>query len=416
MAYLAPAGTVMSLAEIGRGFVRGTFAGTRASLDAEIRRRAGTAHAWPIASGRAAMTLILQALRAAGKAPDRDEVLVPAYTCYSVPASIARAGLRFRLVDVNPRTLGMDPEALARADFSRVLAVVSSNLYGIPNDLPAIERIARERGIYMVDDSAQSFGARIGGRAVGAFGDAGLYSFDKGKVICTIQGGAVVCNDDRVAAAIRALMDALPAATLIETVGNCAKLPIYSLCLRPGLYGTIRSLPFLGLGKTMYEERYPIAHLSAPQMGVAIELLRRLEGIAADRRAKADRLRAALADVPGVELPAVAENAEPAWVRFPLRVTHAAARDSVVAAIDAAGIGATTSYPLALCDVPEVAARLRSNEPMPGARLVASQIVTLPTHGFCPEGYEQRIRAALLEQLSGAPSGTATRALPGVTR
>ena len=395
MSFLAPAGTVMSLAEIGRGFARGTMADTRPALEAELRRRTGLPHAWPIASGRAAMTLILESLRKVANDPRRDEVLVPAYTCYSVPASIARAGLKFRLVDVDPRTLGMDPQALDKADFSRALAVVTSNLYGIPNDLPAIEGIAKARGIFMVDDSAQSFGARVGGRAVGAFGDAGLYSFDKGKVICTIQGGAIVCRDERVARAIGGAMDALPASTLAETFGNCLKLPIYSVCLRPALYGAIRSLPFLGLGKTMYEERYPIATLSAPQMGVAIELLRRLERIAADRRAKAARLRAALDGLSGIELPAIAPDAEPAWVRFPLRVMDASKRDAVVAAIDAAGIGATVSYPLALCDVPEVASRLRTPEPMPGARLVASQIVTLPTHGFCPDGYEQRVRAAV---------------------
>jgi dTDP-4-amino-4,6-dideoxygalactose transaminase len=399
----------MSLAEIGRGFVRGAFADTRGLLDVEIRRRSGLPHSWPIASGRAAMTLILEALRKVANDPRRDEVLVPAYTCYSVPASIARAGLKFRLVDVDPRTLGMDPQALENADFSRALAVVTSNLYGIPNDLPAIEKIARARGVYMVDDSAQSFGARIGGRAVGAFGDAGLYSFDKGKVICTIQGGAVVCRDGSIATAIHAAMDALPSSTLAETLGNCLKLPIYSVCLRPALYGAIRSLPFLGLGRTMYEERYPIATLSPPQMGVALELLRRLDGIAADRRSKALRLRAALEGVPGIELPAIPPDAEPAWVRFPMRVTDASARDAMVAAIDASGIGATTSYPLALCDVPEIASRLRSNEPMPGARLVASQIVTLPTHGFCPEGYEQRIRDAVATRPAGAAR------LPSVT-
>lgn len=383
----------MSLAEIGRGFVRGMSAGTRGALEVRIRERSGLAHAWPIASGRAAMTLILEALRDAAHDPQRDEVLIPAYTCYSVPASIARAGLKPRLVDVDPRTLGMDPQALDKADFSRALAVVSANLYGIPNDLPAIEKIARARGVFMVDDSAQSFGARVGGRAVGAFGDAGLYSFDKGKVICTIQGGAVVCRDERIAQAIGARIARLPASTFAETVGNCLKLPIYAICLRPSLYGIVRSLPFLGLGRTMYEERYPIARLSAPQMGVALELLRRLDGIASDRRARAAALRAALADVPGIELPALAPDAEPAWVRFPLRVSDPGLRDALIAAIDGAGIGATGSYPRALCDVPEVAARLRTQDAMPGARLVASQIVTLPTHAFCDRGYEQRIRA-----------------------
>ncbi len=411
MAYLAPAGTVMSLAEIGRGFVRGSSARrVRATLDAAIRARAEVGHAWPIASGRAAMSFILRALRTLANDSGRDEVLIPAYTCYSVPASISRAGLRPRLVDVDPHTLGMDPRALEKADFTRALAVVSANLYGLPNDLPAIEAIARERGIFMVDDGAQSFGARIAGRAVGTFGDAGLYSFDKGKVICTIQGGAIVCREDRVADALGEAMKALPDSAFAETLGNCIKLPIYAVCLRPALYGIIRSLPFLGLGRTMYEERYPIAKLSAPQMGVAVELLRRLDAIAADRGARAAALRAALEGVPGIELPTLAADAQPAWVRFPLRVTGASARDVFVAAVDAAGIGATTSYPLALCDVPEVVARLRSpQDAMPGARLVASQIVTLPTHGYCPGGYAERIRAlarsnapARTRELSGA--------------
>jgi perosamine synthetase len=395
VAYLAPAGTVMSLAEIGRGLARGvSSATTRAALETEIRARAQVSHVWPIASGRAAMTLILQSLRSIANDPRRDEVLVPAYTCYSVAASISRAGLRPRLVDVDPDALGMDSAKLERADFSRVLAVATANLYGLPNDLPAIERIARDRGIFMVDDGAQSFGARLGDRAVGSFGDAGLYSFDKGKVICTIQGGAIACRGGRIADAIGASIDALPDSTLAEILGNCLKLPVYAVCLRPTLYGAIRSLPFLGLGRTMYEERYPIATLSAPQMGVAVELLRRLDQIAGDRQSRASQLRAALKGVPGIELPTVAADAQPAWVRFPLRVTRDSARDPFVAALDAAGIGATTSYPLALCDVPEVTARLRSpHDPMPGARLLASQIVTLPTHGFCEDGYAERIRA-----------------------
>ena len=129
-------------------------------------------------------------------------------------------------------------------------------------------------------------------------------------------------------------------------------------------------------------------------MGVAAETLQRLDQIAAERSARAAKLRAALEDLPGIELPAVAADAQPAWVRFPLRLTGTTARDAFVAAVDAAGIGATTSYPQALCDVPEVVAQLRSpQDPMPGARLLAAQIVTLPTHAHCPEGYEQRIRA-----------------------
>jgi dTDP-4-amino-4,6-dideoxygalactose transaminase len=122
----------------------------------------------------------------------------------------------------------------------------------------------------------------------------GLYSFDKGKVICTIQGGAIVCREDRVRQAIGAEMDRLGSSAFAETLGNCIKLPIYAICLRPSVYGAIRSLPFLGLGRTEYETRYPIAHLSNPQAGVAIQLLRRLDGIASQRQRRASMLRRAL--------------------------------------------------------------------------------------------------------------------------
>lgn len=398
MSYLAPAGTVMSLGEIARGFGRGLFVErARQQLIDALRRNSDLTHCWPVSSGRAAMTLALQAMRAFANDPERDEVLIPAYTCYSVPASIARAGLRPRLCDVDPHTLGMDPHALDKSDFSRVLAVISANLYGIPNALPEIEAIARRRGILMLDDSAQSLGARYGARAVGAYGDAGLYSFDKGKIICTIQGGAIVSNNAALAAHIDALLRDLPDSTLTETLMNCAKLPVYALCLPPAMYGVVRRLPFLGLGRTEYETRYPIAQLSRPQTGVAAELSGRLDALNQQRRRNAAGIAKALQGVSGIALPAIATDAVPVYARFPMRILDPAARDNVVRTLDDAGIGATTSYPRSLADVPEVVATLRSPQaPMPGARAIAAQIVTLPTHGYCPPDLGERVRSILV--------------------
>ena len=130
MSYLAPAGTVISLRQIASGAIRGVRSGdVREELPRILRLVSGLPHCWPVSSGRAAMTLILKAMRSAAADPTRDEVLIPAYTCYSVPAAIARAGLRPRLCDIDPQTLGMDPEALDRADFSRVLAIISANIF-----------------------------------------------------------------------------------------------------------------------------------------------------------------------------------------------------------------------------------------------------------------------------------------------
>ncbi|HEX7011765.1 MAG TPA: DegT/DnrJ/EryC1/StrS family aminotransferase [Steroidobacteraceae bacterium] len=397
MSYLAPAGTVMSLSEVALGYVRGLRRDeAHQRLTAHLRARSGLARCWPVSSGRAAMTLILRAMRAAAADPEKDEVLIPGYTCYSVPASIVRAGLRPRLCDVDPATMGMSLEALERADLRRVLAIVSANLYGLPNALPAIERIARERGVYMLDDGAQALGARIAGRAVGSFGDAGLYSFDKGKIICTIQGGAIVAGEGPLAEHIAREVEQLEPSSLAETLSNCVKLPIYAVCLRPSLYGVVRKLPFLGLGRTVFETRYPISRLSAPQTGVAADLCTRIDSLNEQRRRTAARLAASIGDLPGIALPAIPADAEPAYARFPFRVLDPEARDGVIHALDAAGIGASASYPCALIDVPEVRALLREPSPTPGARQLASQIVTLPTHGYCPGDLGERVRQTLI--------------------
>jgi perosamine synthetase len=396
MGYLAPAGTAMHLGDVLGGYARGlaTSAGD-AALGAELARRSGVAHAWPLSSGRAAMTVLLRAMAAARAEPARNEVIVPAYTCYSVPASIERAGLVPRLCDIDPETYGLDPGALQRCDFSRVLAVVTANLYGIPNALTAIEGIARERGVYLLDDGAQALGASCDGRAVGTFGDAGLYSFDKGKIICTIQGGAMVTRATRgpLFEAIGAEARRLPAPTAGESLSNAIKLPIYVLGLHPTVYGQIRKLPFLGLGRTDYQPQYPIARLGRLQVGVARRLLPHVDRLNRQRRANAAQLSQALQGLPGMVLPRLAAGVEPVYARFPLRVPDPAARVRLIEALDGAGIGATASYPQALADVPEVAARLSAaNREMPGARTLAAQIVTLPTHGHCPADLGARVR------------------------
>lgn len=348
------------------------------------------------------MTLTLHAMRQVANDPQRDEVLIPAYTCYSVPASIERAGLRPRLCDIDPETLGIDPQALDRCDFSRVLAVVTANLYGLPNELTAIEDIARRRGVFLLDDAAQALGARLSGRAVGTFGDAGLYSFDKGKIISTMQGGVILSRGSAVETALDAVLRSVEPGSRSTSFLDIAKLAAYALCLRPTLYGRIRRLPFLGLGQTVYETRFPLHRLGGPQMGVAAVLARRIDELNDQRRRNAARLAESLEDAPGLKLPRLASGAEAVYARFPIRITHPEQRERTLAALDRAGIGASASYPRALADVPEVAAQLRSPaDHMPGARLLASQIMTLPTHGYCPDDLAARVRKVLEQTLSG---------------
>ena len=216
-----------------------------------------------------------------------------------MPAAIERAGLVPRLCDVDPATLSPDLESLADLDFGRVLAIVSANLYGLPN---ALERPARASRAGM-ESSCWTTPRRRWGRDTrvgpcGGFGDVGLFSFDKGKNITTLQGGVLVSDAASLGEALDAAGIELLEASPVGTLETLCKLPVYALLLRPWAYGAVRRLP-LGLGLTPYETDYPIAPFSRALVGLANLQLERLGEINGVRIDNAGRLREALAAVPG---------------------------------------------------------------------------------------------------------------------
>jgi dTDP-4-amino-4,6-dideoxygalactose transaminase len=354
-----------------------------AELTRRIAERWSARFAFVAGTGRTAMALLLESM--ATQAPrNRDEVIVPAYTCYSVPASVVRAGLRPRFVDVVPQTLDFDPDALATTNCDRVVAMVATNLYGLPNDLPRWTEFARERGIFLVDDAAQAMGASVGGRPSGRWGDAGLFSFDKGKNVSAIDGGALLTDHPGIAAALETRVDKLDAQHLAASVRDTAKLLTYALFLRPSLYWLPARLLADQLGKTVYDPELPTHRPSRPLAALAATMLRRLDEFTTARRHRAAELRAQLSVMPEVSLVEVTPEAHPAYLRFPLLLDKRERRDAVQAALHRQGIGATGSYPASIRDIPELAQYV-ADESCSGGRDVASRILTLPTHPYVTE-------------------------------
>lgn len=344
------------------------------------------------------MTLTLRAMQRLAAATDRCEVIVPAYTCYSVPAAVFKAGLQVRLCDIDPETLSLDLDRLEQMNTGRVLAIASANLYGLPNDLEQIEAFARRRGLFMLDDAAQAMGAFISDRPAGGFGDAGLFSLDKGKNITSLEGGAILASRmdllDSLDEEIRAALPTRAAHTAAISI----KLLLYSVMLRPTAYGAISRLPFLGLGRTPYDENYEIASYSPVLAGVALRLFTELPELTLVRRRNADAILQSLACHSGLVAPKLLPGARPAYARLPVFSRKAELRDRIIELLVAAGIGATRSYPLALNKVPEVATRLPSTDlEQPGAERVAQTIITLPTHPYVPADLGPRISRIISE-------------------
>jgi dTDP-4-amino-4,6-dideoxygalactose transaminase len=152
-------------------------------------------------------TALHGALLCAGVKPGDDVITVP-HTWISTSWAISYVGARPVFVDVDPSTCGMDPARLESAITPNTKAIVPVHLYGHPVDLDPILDISRRRGIPVIEDSAQSMGARYKGRQTGTFGLVNTTSFYPGKNLGAFgEGGALLTDDVAVAARLRCLRD-----------------------------------------------------------------------------------------------------------------------------------------------------------------------------------------------------------------
>jgi perosamine synthetase len=163
----------------------------------------GVKHAIAVSNGTVAIHL---ALVAAGVGPG-DEVIVPALTFVATAAAVRHAGAEPVFVDSEPEIGTLDPKAVERALSSKTKAIIPVHLYGHPADMDPILEIARARSLVVIEDAAEAHGAKYKGRVVGSMGKMGTYSFYGNKILTTGEGGAVVTNDDTMAARLRFLKD-----------------------------------------------------------------------------------------------------------------------------------------------------------------------------------------------------------------
>lgn len=151
----------------------------------------GVAHCTPVTNGSAALLLALDALDIG----PGDEVIVPALTWLATATAVLNAGAKPVLADVSPTTLCIDPQSIEAAITERTKAIIVVHLYGSMADLDAIEQLAAEAGVALVEDCAQTIGARWRGLQAGTIGRLGTFSFQQGKLLTAGEGGAVITRD-----------------------------------------------------------------------------------------------------------------------------------------------------------------------------------------------------------------------------
>jgi dTDP-4-amino-4,6-dideoxygalactose transaminase len=331
-------------------------------LEAALAEFCGAPHAVSCASGTDALLLALM-VRGVGAG---DAVVVPSFTFASTAEAVALLGATPVFVDVEESTFDLDPDLVAAAldappAGTRVVGVLSVDLFGLPADNGALAALTAERGCWLVADAAQSFGATRDGVPVGRQAELTTTSFFPAKPLgCYGDGGAVFAVD-------------------------------------AGDAEVLRSLRVHGSGTHKYDNtRIGInGRLDTLQAAILLEKLAVFPDELRARAAVADRYAEGLAGVADrVALPRLPDGVTSAWAQYTVRVPD---RDTVAARLGEAGVPTAVYYPrplhrqTAYRDFPVGPGGLAVSERL------SAEVLSLPMHPYLAPGDQDRVVGTLVD-------------------
>jgi perosamine synthetase len=360
----------------------------RGALEDDIRHEFGVRRAFAVSSGKAALTLTLQSLAALSP---RREVVIPAFTCFSVAGAVVHAGLRPVLCDIDPVTFDFDQRPLQQAMTSSTLCVIAHHLFGVPAAIAPTRALCERHGAFLIEDAAQAMGGDVAGRPLGTLGDVGVFSFGRGKNVTCGSGGLVMTNSERIGAAIAGRYARLASAPAAVQIADAVRTAAMMIFIRPWLYWLPAALPFLGLGRTTFPRTIAVCPLSGFQAGVLRNWRTRLSRSNRARAAAVSFFERALAiaSPPGSARP---------YVRLPIIAPSAEVRNRLCA--KARTLGVSVSYPTPISDIPEIRSAFEGQR-FPAASRVSERLLTLPTHHLLSDR-DKRAIADLCRELSAA--------------
>jgi dTDP-4-amino-4,6-dideoxygalactose transaminase len=339
-------------------------------LEAEIREYFNINHVFLVSSGKAALAIALRALKRLS--PDKNEVIIPAYTCYSVPSAILKAGLKITLCDVDPSTFDFNYDQLEKTINKNTLCIVPTHLFGIPADMGRINRLREDRDLFILEDAAQAMGGIYDNRKLGTIGDIGIFSFDRGKNITCGSGGIIITNSDKIAHAINNEYLTLKKPHTKDCILEYVKLIVLALFIHPSLYWLPSGLAFLKLGETTFHKDFPVTKLSGMHAALLRGWRKRLEQSNRSRKQNADYLCEMLGlkswqglSVNFLRLPFVAENKQ--------------TRDDIYFLSNKEGVGISRMYPSPINEIQEIKSSF-NGQSFPSAKWLSERLLTIPTH------------------------------------
>ena len=333
-------------------------------LEREFAAACGVPYGVAVHSGTDALRL---ALLATGLEPG-DEVITSPFTFIGTTEAIHQAGGTVVFADIDPGTFTLEPARVEQALTPRTRVLLPVHLYGQTADMEALGAIAKRRSLLVIEDACQAHGAQSRGRAAGALGTAGCFSFYPTKNLGACgEGGLVTTADAALAARVKRLRDHGQAEKYVHV-----------------------------------EEGYN-GRLDALQAAILRVKLRRLAAANETRRAIASRYRERLAefDASGrLRLPVERRGDRHVYHQFAVRLPEG--RDRVRARLAEQGIETGTHYPIPLHRQPCYAAMGLGEGSFPESERAAREVLTLPLHPALATAQVERVCRALAAALGAA--------------
>lgn len=311
-------------------------------LEKELCDYLGVKYISVFSNGTLALITALQALRITG------EVITTPYSFVATTHSLWWNGIKPVFVDIEPKTFNIDPEKIEAAITPKTTAIMPVHVYGNPCNLAKIQQIADTYGLKVIYDAAHAFGVKEKGESVLNFGDLSILSFHATKVFSTIEGGAIVCHDEKMKKRI----------DFLKNFGFADEVTVVA----PGIN----------------------AKLNEVQSAFGLMSLKHVDAAIARRKAISEAYRSALANVNGIsyidELPDVEHN----YSYFPIFVDadkFGAERDELYHLMQEQGVyGRRYFYPLISSFSTYRGLDSAAVNNLPVANKVSNQVICLPLH------------------------------------
>ncbi len=384
----------------------------RALLERRLAELVGVEHAICVPQARFGLYLIFSQLCT----PERPNVVMSPYTIHDVVNMVLLAGGRPVFCDIARDTCNIDAAKLGALLDYQTGAVMITHLHGLACDVERIMTICAARGVPVIEDAAQAYGARVAGKLLGGFGRAGVFSFGRAKNINAFYGGAVVTSDRALADYIRRQLDGLPdedPKKLVKRIAHClvgdlmTAPPVFSpLTFKLFRFGAVNGVKAVNKivqtedepkRKTELPEAYR-RKLTSTQAHLIYEQLPTVDELTRVRLERARIYHEGLAGEPGILLPPWREDGSHIYLQYPVQLED---RWDYVRYMMKHGRDLAIQHMASAAEL-DIFAEFRSDCPV--ARDTAERVVLLPTYPNYPleEARENvQVTRAYLRERSG---------------